>query len=280
MTESAISRQINALEDNLNVPLFVRVKQRVVLTKAGRLYSEQVRAALSALERDTLSIAAHGSGSGSLELAVLPTFATEWLIPRLPDFYAKHPEVRINMGVRTNAFSFEEEHFEAAIHHGKPVWPRAISDFLFGEYMITIARRDLIGESIRAPIDLLKFPLLYSTTRPESWSQWFEAARIPDASPSHTAGFELHSMLVRAAESGLGIALVPEFFVPDTAWDRGLVRAHELAIPAEDSYYFVYPSNMRHNNGPFELFRNWLLHEAKSFDERLLERKNNFELVK
>lgn len=83
LTESAVSRQINTLESNLGVRLFVRVKQRVVLTRAGKVYSAQVRRSLEHLDRDTLSIIAHGSGGGYLELAVLPTFASQWLIPRM-----------------------------------------------------------------------------------------------------------------------------------------------------------------------------------------------------
>ncbi len=265
LTESAISRQINLLEENLGVSLFVRVKQRVLLTRAGRLYSEQVRASLQALKRDTLALAAHGSGNNSLELAVLPTFAQEWLIPRLPGFYARHPEVRINMGVRSNPFSFEEEHFEAAIHHGQPIWPQATSELLFGETMVLVAHRDLIGERLREPADVLRFPLLYSTTRPDSWRHWFEAAGLASAAPpARSAGFELHSMAVRAAESGLGIALVPEFFVPDSAWAAGLIRAHGLSLRIKDCYYLVYPDSMRHNH-PFEHFRQWLLEQAQAF---------------
>lgn len=267
LTESAVSRQVNGLEASLNIRLFVRVKQRVVLTKPGRLYSEQIRAALQKIERDTLSITAHGTGEGSLELAVLPTFAMEWLIPRLPSFYDQHPGMKVNMGVRTNPFSFDEEHFEAAIHHGRPVWPRATSDFLFGETMIVIARKDLIGDSIQEPADVLKFPLLSSTTRPESWGQWFEAANLPaDSEPVQSVGFETHAMLVRAAEAGLGIALVPEFFVSDTVWASGVVRAHDLSIPAMHSYYLVYPNDMRHS-GPLEAFRAWILKEANAFAE-------------
>lgn len=274
LTESAVSRQINGLEASLNIRLFVRIKRRVELTKSGRLYSEQIRAALRSIERDTLAISVHGAGEGSLELAVLPTFAMEWLIPRLPSFYAKYPGMRVNMGVRTNPFSFEEEHFEAAIHHGKPVWPHASSEFLFSEEMILIARHDLIGDSIKEPSDVLKFPLLYVTTRPESWSQWFEAAHLPaDSTPVQSVGFELHSMLVRAAESGLGIALVPDFFVPETAWANGVVRAHELSIPAVDSYYLVYPNNMRHS-GPLEAFREWMLDEAQKFEQSINDCSN------
>lgn len=265
LTESAISRQINGLESSLQIQLFVRVKQRVMLTKAGSLYSEQVRDILRTLERNTISIAAHGSGEGSLELAVLPTFATEWLIPRLPGFYEQHPKMKVNMGVKTSPFPFEEEHFEAAIHHGKPIWPRATSDFLFREEMILVARADLIGTSIKKTADVLKFPLLYSTTRPESWKQWFAAAGIPsNSTPVQSFGFELHSMLVRAAQSGLGIALVPGFLVPEQAWRDGLVRAHEISIPADDSYYLVYPNNMRHS-APLEAFREWILEQAQKF---------------
>ena len=266
LTESAISRQIHGLESSLNIQLFVRIKQRVMLTKAGRLYSEQVRETLRTLEKDTVSITAHGTGEGSLELAVLPTFATEWLIPRLSKFYLQHPNMKVNMGVKNNPFPFEDEHFEAAIHHGKPIWPRATSDFLFKEEMILVARGDLIGKSIKKPSDVLKFPLLYSTTRPESWRQWFAAAGMPSNSiPVQSSGFELHSMLVRAALSGLGIALVPGFLVPEHAWKEGLVRAHAISIPADDSYYLVYPNNMRHS-APLEAFREWILKEALTFE--------------
>lgn len=269
LTESAVSRQINGLESSLKIRLFVRVKQRVVLTKAGRLYSEQIRSALRSIERDTLAISAHGSGDGSLELAVLPTFALEWLIPRLSGFNELHPHIRVNMGVRSNPFSFSEEHFEAAIHHGKPIWPSATSELLFGEKMIVIARQDLIGDRIQKAADLLEFPLLFFTTRQESWRQWFAAAQLPEHSmPVRSIGFEQHSLMIRAAESGLGIALVPEFFVPQTAWNNGVVRAHPLSISAEDSYYLVYPNNMRHS-GPLEAFRAWLLQEARRFADAL-----------
>lgn len=93
LTDSAISRQINHIESTLDIRLFVRVKQRVVPTKAGRLYSEQIRASLGAIERDTRTMAAQGSGDGRLEIAVLPTFSTEWRIPRLTSFYAEHPQI-------------------------------------------------------------------------------------------------------------------------------------------------------------------------------------------
>lgn len=265
ITESAVSRQINNLEESLSVRLFARIKKRVILTKAGRLYSEQIRSSLRAIERDTQAIQAHGSGDGRLELAVLPTFSQEWLIPRLPRFYAEHPNISVNMGIRSDPFLFAEEHFEAAIHHGKAVWPWATCEPLFSERMVVIAQRALIGNRIKHPADILRFPLLFCTTRPQSWRQWFAAADLsPDTTPVKSVGFELHSMLIRAAEAGLGIALVPQFLVPASSWSNGLVCAHELSIPAEDAYYFVYPDNAI-PSVPLQAFRTWIREEARQF---------------
>ena len=269
LTESAISRQISQLESNLDVSLFVRTKHRVVLTNVGRLYSEQVRTSLRALELDTRSIAAHGNGQSVLELAVQPTFGLEWLIPRMPDFYVRHPGIRINIGVRMTHFSFQVELFEAAIHYGPPNWPHVSWDHLFGERMVPIAQRDLIRHNIRQPSDILKFPLLYPIGRGVSWRHWFEAAGVRElVAPPQSAGFEVHSMLVRAAEAGLGIGLVPDVFMNEAAWKRGLVRAYDLAVPREDSHYLFYPEHMR-GHPPFECFRKWLLQEAKAFADHM-----------
>ncbi|MDR5799187.1 MULTISPECIES: LysR substrate-binding domain-containing protein [Caballeronia] len=265
LTESAVSRQINGLEDSLNIQLFVRVKQRVVLTKAGRLYSSQVRDALQTLDRDTLSIVAHGSGGGYLELAVLPTFGSEWLIPRLSDFYNDRPDIRVNMGVRTNPFSFDEAHFEAAIHYGQPTWPRTTADFLFGERMIPIVSPALVAD-VRKPVDLLRYPLLHSTTRPEAWTHWFDVAGVEDERTTRGVRFELHSMLIRAAESGLGVALVPEFLIPAYRNEGKFVQPFDFALTSEDAYYLVYPTDLSHS-APLQGFREWILKAAKEFEQ-------------
>jgi len=263
LTESAISRQVNGLEATLNIQLFVRVKQRVILTKAGRLYSSQVREALQMLDRDTLSIVAHGTGGGYLELAVLPTFGSEWLIPRLSAFYTEHPDIRVNMGVRTNPFAFEEAHFDAAIHYGQPTWPKTNADYLFGERMVAIASRTLLTD-VRKPIDLLRYPLLHSTTRPDAWTKWFEAAKVVDPRTTRGVRCELHSMLIRAAEAGLGIALVPEFLLPQSLEEQDLMRPFELGLTSDDAYYLVYPTDMSHS-APLEAFRRWILMASQAF---------------
>lgn len=267
LTESAISRQVATLESNLGVRLFVRSKQRVMLTRAGRLYGTQVRRALENLDRDTLSIIAHGSGGGYLELAVLPTFASQWLIPRMKDFNDRNPDVRINMGIRTDLFSFEESHFEAAIHYGKPTWPGTSSDYLFGEEVVPVCSPSLLAKTVRKPQELLNYPLLHSTTRPDAWSRWFANLGVEDSATMHGVRYELHSMLISAAAAGLGIALVPKFFVDEQLPQLGLVIPFAATAIEESAYYLVYPTELSHGK-PLELFRTWLLEQAAAYNAR------------
>ena len=96
LTQSAVCRQIASLEDYLGVRLFNRIKKRVTLSEAGQIYAKQVRESLRRVEHDTMSLMAHRGSGGVVELAVIPTFATRWLIPRLADFRAHHPGISID----------------------------------------------------------------------------------------------------------------------------------------------------------------------------------------
>ncbi len=251
-------------KSNLGVRLFVRVKQRVVLTKAGKVYSAQVRRSLEHLDRDTLSIIAHGSGGGYLELAVLPTFASQWLIPRLAAFNAQYPDVRVNMGVRTGTFPFADTHFEAAIHYGKPTWPGTSADFLFSEEVVPVCAASLLKHPVKAASDLLDYPLLHSTTRPNGWASWFASLGVDDNRTMQGVRYELHTMLISAAAAGLGIALVPRFFVDAQLEQLGLVMPLDAPAVADSAYYLVYPTELSHGK-PLTSFREWLLREAAAY---------------
>jgi DNA-binding transcriptional LysR family regulator len=242
----------------------VRVKQRVVLTKAGKVYSAQVRRSLEQLDRDTLSIIAHGSGGGYLELAVLPTFASQWLIPRLAAFNTQYPDVRVNMGVRTGTFPFADTHFEAAIHYGKPTWPGTSADFLFSEEVVPVCAASLLTRPVGTAADLLDYPLLHSTTRPDGWASWFANLGVDDNRTMQGVRYELHTMLISAAAAGLGIALVPRFFVDAQLEHLGLVMPLDAPAVADSAYYLVYPTELSHGK-PLTSFREWLLREAAAY---------------
>ena len=123
LTQSAICRQIAGLEEFLGLRLFRRTKRGVTLTEAGLSYSRQITARLDAVERDTLSVMAHHGRGATIELAVVPTFATRWLLPRLGGFLASHPGVTVNLTNRSRPFLFAETELDAALYFGDAGWP-------------------------------------------------------------------------------------------------------------------------------------------------------------
>ena len=118
LTQSAVSRQITALEDFLGVPLFRRTRHGVALTPSGLGYWRQVSRRLQGLERDTLDVMTRRGLGGALALAAVPTFATRWLIPRLPLLAAQHPDIVVHIDTRTRPFLFGDTEFDAALFAG------------------------------------------------------------------------------------------------------------------------------------------------------------------
>lgn len=272
-TQSAIGRQIGALEAMVGLKLFHRAKRRVTLTEAGHAYWQQVRAYLGNLEADTLDLIARQGKGGKIELAVLPTFATQWLIPRLASFTGAHPDVVINLATRTRPFLFEDTGFDAAIHFGDPVWPGARVEYLFGEEVVPVCSPALLagrpaGYFARHPARLAELALLHQSTRLDAWRDWFRVhtgaleAETRNMRTGHQ--FELFSMLVQAAICGMGVALVPRFLVQD-ALDQGrLLVPVEPGLRGTKAYYLVFPENRA--DAPLLLaFRDWLQHETLAY---------------
>jgi LysR family glycine cleavage system transcriptional activator len=259
LTQSAVSRQIQQLEESLGVSLFRRTRQRVVLTDVGRMYATNVRNSLTDLSVSTHQAIALSGTHGVLNLAVLPTFGTRWLIPRMPDFFALHPDVTVNFGVRLVPFDFGTEPFDAAIHFGQPHWPGAVCDRLMSEVMVPVcspAYRQ--RERIRTPQDLGRATLLQQSTRPTAWEEWFESANVTIANPLRGPRFEQFAMVAEAAIAGLGAGLVPHFLIADELASGRLEILFPQSLLSSGSYYLVYPEPKA--EAPLvRSFRDWLL---------------------
>lgn len=273
LTQGAVCRQIAGLEDYLGLPLFARIKKRVILTPAGRQYAERIRVHIDRIERDTLELMAQQDGGGVLELAVVPTFATQWLIPRLAEFNRQRPDITVNLHTRTDAFLFSESSFHAAVHSGNAAWPGTASDFLISEGDTMPVCSPALLAQIRKPArgkrgtavndlkvqDIAGLPLLHLTTRLNDWRSWFERHEYRNDVPAvKGARYELFTMLVGAAVAGLGIALVPRFMVQAELDAGTLVIPLELSLSGTAGYYLVYPEEHR-GFGPLTVFREWLL---------------------
>ena len=166
LTQGAVCRQIGGLEAFLNVELFRRSRRGVKLTEAGLSYSRQVAAQLDAVERDTLSVMRQ-QGANVIELAVVPTFGTQWLLPRLKDFQQRHPDVTVNLTNRTRPFLFADTAFDAAIYFGDADWSGTQSHRLMGENPVPVCSPALLdGQGMLDARRIAQLPLLQQTTRP------------------------------------------------------------------------------------------------------------------
>ena len=230
LTQGAICRQIASLEEFLSVELFRRSKRGVKLTEAGLSYSRRIATQLDAVERDTLSIMGQ-QGANAIELAVVPTFGTQWLLPRLKDFQLKHPDVTVNLTNRTRPFLFADTDFDAAIYFGDADWSGTSSYRLMGENPVPVCHPSLLGDQQSlSPQALADLPLLQQTTRPYAWRQWFNAQGMNVPRDMTGPRYELFSMLAQAAMHQMGVALIPPFLIQRELTEKRLVIAHERSL--------------------------------------------------
>ncbi|SET96902.1 LysR family transcriptional regulator [Pseudomonas graminis] len=264
LTQSAICRQIASLEEFLNVSLFRRSRRGVKLTEAGLSYSRRIATQLDAVERDTLSVMGH-QGVNVIELAVVPTFGTQWLLPRLKDFQKKHPDVTINLTNRTRPFLFADTEFDAAIYFGDADWSGTESHRLMGENPMPVCSPALLGErhSISAH-DLAEMPLLQQTTRPYAWRQWFNSLDVSVARDMTGPRYELFSMLAQAAMHDMGVALIPPFLIQRELAEKRLVIANPHQLSSAKAYYLMIPER-KTESASLKAFRDWLIQQAGTY---------------
>ncbi|MCV4284614.1 LysR family transcriptional regulator [Pseudomonas capsici] len=264
LTQSAICRQIGSLEEFLGVELFRRSRRGVKLTEAGLSYSRRVAAQLDAVERDTLSIMGQ-QGASVIELAVVPTFGTQWLLPRLKDFQQRHPEVTVNLTNRTRPFLFADTDFDAAIYFGDADWPGTEAHRLMGENPMPVCSPTLMqGRDSLDAGQIAEMPLLQQTTRPYAWRQWFNAQHLNIPRDMTGPRYELFSMLAQAAMHEMGIALIPPFLIQRELQEKRLVIANTHALSSIKAYHLMIPER-KVESASLRAFRDWLIDQAKGY---------------
>ncbi|WP_048440272.1 LysR family transcriptional regulator [Caenimonas sp. SL110] len=266
LTQSAVSRQIRSLEETLGSQLFVRERQTIRLTTAGEAYARDIRGALDRISQATLGFRASPHG-GTLQLAVLPTFGTRWLAPRLANFFAAHPGVTVNLTTRLEPFDFRSEGLDAAVHFGTAVWPGAQFETLMSETVVPACspafRRAL---KLARPADLLGAPLLHLSTRPGGWRDWFHAKGVVT---DHVPGMlvDQFAMAAQAATAGLGVALLPRFLMEPEFSGGHLVPAIARGeVESSSRYHLVWPTS-RASYPPLVAFAAWLKQEVAKAGE-------------
>ncbi|SFA44108.1 DNA-binding transcriptional regulator, LysR family [Paracoccus halophilus] len=257
LTQSTISRLIQSLEAQLTRQLFIRHKKRLTPTEAARRYFRDISGALDIIQRASMSVIANPDG-GTLDLAVLPTFATRWLAPRLPGFLSQNPGISVNLATRFTTFSFDAEPFDAVIYYGSDDWPGALHLKLFDERWTACASDAFLSHHpIAGPEDLAGAELLQLESRPGAWADWFQGQGFARPEGAEGMMMDQFSMMIQAAISGLGVALLPDYLAQIEIHEGRLRPILRPAVPGHGAYWLAWPER-KAGLRPLAVFRDWI----------------------
>lgn len=263
LTQSGISRQIKNLEDFLGVTLFHRSGPRLVLTEVGANYYRDVALSLDRLQEISIDAVRGRTVDSSLMIGTHPTLASRWLPERLSTFINAHPEIPLEIMQAAPTTDFETTRLDITILRGAGTWLHARSIELFPETLAVVASPSLIplGEK-RAPLDFSNYPMLQNSGRPSLWLNWLRLAGLSYSGRIQGSRFSHHEMIINAAVHGIGIAVIPTFYIERELVNGLLHMPFGDPIQSEDSYFAVYPERKSHNANII-LFRDWLIRQTR-----------------
>lgn len=271
LTHGAVSHHIAKLEALLGVRLFVRAGQRMVPTQDGQILVARIRQGLVVLEA-AFAEAEHrargpkaGAARTLVVVSVLPSFATRWLMPRLADFHALHPEIDVALRPSTELARLDgRDGVDLAIRYGPGGWGRVRATRLMPGLVFPVASPDYLARlALRTPGDLCRAVLLRKPGQP--WQPWFFAAGLdwpePDAGPSYDDA----GLVIDAAIRGQGVALARAALVDDDLASGRLVRVGDVAIEDAYAWFLVERAAPARQSPAVATFRAWLLDRVAAF---------------
>ncbi|KEA64552.1 Transcriptional regulator, LysR family [Marinobacterium lacunae] len=259
VTQGAVSKQVQLLEQYLELPLFDRLHSGLVLTDAGRQYLPAISQALETIQSATASLQQSMHASDTLTLNLTPSFSNLWLIPRLDQLRRDMPELKLAMVTGDGAFQFQGAQADMAIRCLPLSLSHEHSTLLKEEVLLPVVNPDLLRQRpIDSPEDLLAHPLIRHITRPQLWRQFLQrmVGGEPTA-PRYSHGFEHFYMSLEAARCAQGVALVPDFMASQALARGELVNPLGLAYRSGYGFYFLVPPYRARSVG-VQRFHAWL----------------------
>ncbi|HAT2163476.1 TPA: transcriptional regulator GcvA [Proteus mirabilis] len=269
VTQAAVSHQIKTLEEFLGLKLFRRRNRSLLLTEEGQSYYLDIKEIFSSINETTRKLLAR-SAKGALTVSLSPSFAIQWLVPRLSGFNQAYPGI----DVRIQAVDREEDKLaddvDVAIFYGRGNWTGLRTDRLYAEYLIPVCAPSLLtGEKpLKTPSDLIYHTLLHDTSR-RDWQAYVRQLEIQNQINVQQGPIFSHSsMVIQAAVHGQGVALVNNVMARSEIESGRLVRPFQDVLVSKNAFYLVCQDSQA-ELGKIAAFRQWILSQAANEQEKL-----------
>lgn len=269
VTQAAVSHQIKTLEEFLGLKLFRRRNRSLLLTEEGQSYYLDIKEIFSSINEATRKLLAR-SAKGALTVSLSPSFAIQWLVPRLSGFNQAYPGI----DVRIQAVDREEDKLaddvDVAIFYGRGNWTGLRTDRLYAEYLIPVCAPSLLtGEKpLKTPSDLIYHTLLHDTSR-RDWQAYVRQLEIQNQINVQQGPIFSHSsMVIQAAVHGQGVALVNNVMARSEIESGRLVRPFPDVLVSKNAFYLVCQDSQA-ELGKIAAFRQWILSQAANEQEKL-----------
>lgn len=275
LTQSAVSKQIKGLEDQLGRAMFMRGNRGLQLTPMGESFFRDISPLLASMERATEKVMDCGDVT-KLTLHVFATLGEKWLLDRFPRFAQAHPEIEVVFTPMLSSDGLKQLKLDGDFRFGTGIWPGHVSDYLFGREMLLVSSPALLERmgGLSTPADILRFPWLQHFQVPHAWDELSECT--PELAAAAKAGpvpqasmYEFYNVLIRAVINGLGLALVPRVWITSELAAGQLVNPLSIGVKSKFGYYFVVPEHQAELASVASL-RSWLALEARQTQREML----------
>ena len=258
ITQSAISQQIRLLEQELGTKLFDRRTRRLVLTRSGVRFVAAAKRALTLVAEAAHEIS-HARRISELAIATVPSFASRWLVPRLPDFQAHNPAIEVSILPAFEPHEIEMCDADLGILLGEESWRGYRTEKVATEQVFPVCRPDLLASgALKKPDDLFEHTLLRDAdARHDYWPDWLAAAGTKRQTVTRGPRYDNLSDLVAAVLDGQGIGLVRSAIAADEMAAGRLVRPFSIEVPSRFSLYLVWARRPA-NRAAALSFRDWM----------------------
>ncbi len=258
VSPAAVSRLVRLLEQRLGIALFERGPNRLALTSAGASYRAGLGPLFDELERLTVSTVAQ-AGQRTLILGVGPSFASQWLIPRLADWHARAPGIQVRVTTGGAAAAFDEG-WSCGIRLGEGDWPGFVATPLFSADLLPVCAPAL-AVGLARPEQLAGVPLLRVAHAPEDWPLWLAAQGLAKVAARGPV-FDFYGQAQQAAADGLGVAMGIRPYIDDALRQGRLVAPFAAPVPKGKGWFLIHRSG-REEDPAFAAFRAWIVEAAK-----------------